>query len=573
MPMHNRDVAGVLEAIADLLDIQDENTFRIRAYREAARTINSLTGRVADMVEEGEDLTELSGIGEDLAGKIETIVNTGTHPLLEELEDEVPRSLQELLRISGLGPRGIQTIHEQLGVTDLEGLRKAAEQGSIARLEGFGEKTRQKILNEIENIASGEDRSLLSDVEAIADDVERHIRSHGGVKKVCVAGSLRRRKETVGDLDVLVSCRRDADIMEHFLEYEDIEEVEARGDTRTTAVLQSGLQVDVRVVPHAAYGAALVYFTGSKRHCIRLRKRGRKMDLKVNEYGVYSGRKKIAGKTEEDVYRALELPWIAPELREDRGEMEAAEENRLPELVELDDIRGDLHAHTSRTDGHDSIEEMAKAARDRGYEYLAITEHSERVTVAGGLDADQLAGHIDDIQRVDESLEGIAILGGVEVDILEDGSLDLPDDILSRLDVVVASVHYSFDLSREKQTERVLKALDNPQVNILGHPTSRKLGQREPFEIDLERIMEAAAERGCCLELNAYPNRLDLTDVACMKAREKGAGVAISTDAHRVSHLDYMRFGVGQARRGWLERDDVINTRSLDDLRELLKRT
>ena len=572
MPVHNRDVASVFETIADLLDIKGGNTFRIRAYRNAARTVDSLTRDVSDMLEEGEDLSELSDIGEDLAGKIETIVETGTHPLLEELKEEVPESLQELLRVSGLGPRGVQTIHEELGITDLDGLRKAAEQGSISELSGFGEKTQAKILEEVESITSQEERTLLAEAVKIADEVVEHMRSHHGVKKACAAGSLRRRRETVGDLDILVSCREDADVMDHFLEFEDVDEVVARGDTKTTVILRSGLQVDLRVVPHAAYGAALVYFTGSKQHNIRLRKRGQDRDLKVNEYGVHSGREKLAGKTEEEVYGALDLPWIAPELREDRGEIEAAGKGGLPDLVELDDIRGDLHAHTRRTDGHQTIREMAEAARDLGYEYLAITEHSKRVTVAGGLDADELAAHADDIEEADGKVEGIRILRGVEVDILEDGSLDLPDDVLQRLDVVVASVHYKFDLPRDEQTQRVLRALDNPHLNVLGHPTGRKLGEREPYEIDLERILEAAAERGCFLELNAYPDRLDLTDLACMRAREKGAKVVISTDAHRSSHLEYMCFGVGQARRGWLTASDVVNTRPVDELLEMMER-
>jgi DNA polymerase (family 10) len=524
------------------------------------------------MLEDGEDLSELSGIGEDLAGKIETIVETGTHPTLEELKDEVPESLQELLRVSGLGPRGVQTIYEELGVTDLDGLLKAAKQGSLSQLSGFGEKTQAKILEEVESIASEEERTLLAEAADIASEVVEHLRSHRGVKKACAAGSLRRRRETVGDLDILVSCREDADVVDHFLEFEDIDEVVARGDTKTTVILRSGLQVDLRVVPHAAYGAALVYFTGSKQHNIGLRRRGQERNLKVNEYGVHSGREKVAGKTEEEVYEALDLPWIAPELRENRGEIEAAEEGGLPDLVELDDIRGDLHAHTSRTDGHQTIREMAEAARDLGYGYLAITEHSRRVTVAGGLDADELAAHADDIEEADGDIEGIRILSGVEVDILEDGSLDLPDDVLQRLDVVVASVHYRFGLPRGRQTERVLRALDNPHLHILGHPTGRMLGQRDPYEIDLERIMEAAAERGCFLELNAYPERLDLTDVACMRAREKGAKVVISTDAHRTSHLEYMRFGVGQARRGWLSASDVVNTRPVDELLEMMER-
>lgn len=570
--MHNRDVADIFRTIADLLDIRGDNRFRIRAYRNAARTVESQPGSVAEMVGRGEDLTRLSGLGEDLAGKVETIVRTGSHPLLEELSEEVPRSLRELLQVSGLGPRGVHAIHSELGVTDLDGLRRAAEKGEIEGLEGFGEKTQRKILAETEEMAGAERRTLLNDAEEVADSLIAHLESVRGVKKVCVAGSLRRRKETVGDLDVLVSSRRDARPLEHLQEMDEVEDVLAGGETKTTVILRSGMQVDVRSVAHASYGAALVYFTGSKQHNIRLRKRGVERGLKINEYGVHRDGRKVAGRTEEEVYGSVGLEWITPELREDRGEMEASEEGSLPELVTEEDIRGDLHAHTKRTDGHHTIREMAEAAREMGYEYLAITEHSKRVTVAGGLNAEELARHAEAIGEADSETEGISLLKGVEVDILEDGSLDLPPDVLRRLDVVVASVHYGFDMPRERMTERILRAMDDPCLSIVGHPTGRKLGQREPYDVDLDAILEGARERGCHMELNAFPDRLDLTDAACRRAKEVGVKVAVSTDAHRTGHLRYIRYGVGQARRGWLSARDVLNTRPLGELRKLLDR-
>ena len=571
MPVHNKDIIRVLETVADLLDIQKENQFRTRAYRQAAQTINSLPDSVTEMIDKGEDLTRLSGIGEDLAGKIKTIAQTGSLPLLEELQEQIPPSLQELLRIPGLGPRGVKVIYDALGVTDLQGLKKAAEQDLLQDLEGFGEKTQKKILEEIKKNDSHEDRMLFRDAQAISQTLLDYLKKLDGVKKVEAAGSLRRKKETVGDLDILLSCKRGTDAMGHLLDYEDVEKVVVQGKTKTSVVLRSGLQVDLRVVAHASYGSALLYFTGSKAHGIKLRKRGMERELKINEYGVYKNKKKVAGKTEHQIYKKLGLPFIPPELREDRGEIEAAEKDHLPKLVQRRDIKGDLHVHTKKTDGHQSIEEMAKEAEKLGYEYLAITEHSKRVTVAGGLDAEELEKHIRDIEKVNQGMDNIEILTGAEVDILEDGSLDLPDDILSRLDVVIGSVHYKFNLSRKKQTRRIVTAMENPYFMILGHPTGRKINQREPMDLDLDDIFSAAKDNGCFLELNAFYDRLDLTDIACIQAAKKKVGVVINTDAHRTPHMDYMDFGVAQARRGWLEAKDVLNTRSLKQLRKCLK--
>lgn len=361
--------------------------------------------------------------------------------------------------------------------------------------------------------------------------------------------------------------------MGHFTAFEDISEVIAKGDTKSTVRLRCGLQVDLRSVAHASYGAALHYFTGSKPHNIRIRKRGVERNLKINEYGVFAGKKKVGGKKEKEIYDKVGLPYIVPELREDRGEVQAAEKDRLPKLIKLEDIKGDLHVHTRRTDGHQTIEEMAEAAKERGYDYIAITEHSKHVSVAQGLNSDELREHVEDIKKADHKVKGISILSGIEVDILEDGSLDLPDDVLSKLDVVICSIHYKFNLSEKKQTQRVIKAMDNPNFMILAHPTGRKINERKPYAIDLEEILKSAKEKGCFLELNAFPNRLDLADVACQRAREIGVKLAINTDAHRITHLDYIRYGIDQARRGWLEPADVINTRSVKSLKKLLKRS
>jgi DNA polymerase (family X) len=571
MPVHNKDIIRVLETVADLLDIQNENRFRTRAYRQAAQTINSLPQSVTEMIDKGEDLTRLSGIGEDLAGKIKTIAQTGSLPLLEELQEQIPPSLQELLRIPGLGPRGVKGIYDALGVTDMQGLKKAAEQDRLQDLKGFGEKTQEKILAEIKKNDVHEDRMLFRDARDISRTIIDYMKTLDGVKKVEAAGSLRRKKETVGDLDILLSCKRGTDAMGHLLDFEDVEKVVVQGKTKTSVVLRSGLQVDLRVVAHASYGSALLYFTGSKAHNIKLRKRGVERDLKINEYGVYRDKKKVAGKTEREVYKKIGLAFIPPELREDRGEIEAAEKDRLPDLVRRRDIKGDLHVHTKKTDGHQTIEEMAKEAEKLGYEYLAITEHSKHVAVAGGLDAKELEKHIQDIQKVNRRMDNIEILTGVEVDILEDGSLDLPDEILSQLDVVIGSVHYKFNLSGKKQTRRIVTAMENPNFMILGHPTGRKINQREPMDLNLDDIFSAAKDNGCFLELNAFYDRLDLTDIACMQAAKKKVGVVINTDAHRTPHMDYMGFGVAQARRGWLEAGDVLNTRSLKQLRKCLK--
>jgi DNA polymerase (family 10) len=408
--------------------------------------------------------------------------------------------------------------------------------------------------------------------EQIAGPLLEYLKAAKGVKQAVIAGSYRRRKDTVGDLDILVTAKRGSEVMKRFAAYDEVGEVVSQGTTRSTVILRSGLQVDLRVVPEASYGAALHYFTGSKDHNIAIRTLAVKKGLKVNEYGVFKGEERIAGKTEKEVYALFDLPFIPPELRENHGEIEAARKKRLPKLIALDDIRGDLHAHTKATDGRYTAEEMALAAKARGYDYLAICDHSKHVTIAKGLDAKRLAKQIDEIDRLNEKLKGVRLLKSTEVDILDDGTLDLPDSILKELDLRVCAIHYQFGLSAEKQTERIIRAMDNRYFNILAHPTGRLMGEREAYAVDMQKLMEAALERGCFLEVNAQPERMDLSDMHCRMAKDMGLKLAISTDAHTTANLDFMRFGIDQARRGWLEADDVLNTRSWKELTKLLAR-
>jgi DNA polymerase (family 10) len=571
LPVYNSDVAEIFRQIADLLDIEGANQFRVRAYRNAARTISTLSHNVADMVDEGQDLSELEGIGEDLAGKIEEIVKTGTLEQLQEIKQRTPPELAGMLDIAGLGPKRVQAIYEDLGITTLDELRQAAEDGDIQDLEGFGPKTEQNILDELEREPE-EERTLLSVAEEYVAPLVEYLRGVEGVEEVKAAGSYRRRKETVGDLDILATGEDGERIIERFVEYEDVEKIVSQGETRSTVLLRLGIQVDLRVVAHESYGAALLYFTGSKAHNIALRNMALDRNWKVNEYGVFEEQERIAGETEEEIYQLLDLAYVTPELREDRGEIEAAQKGALPQLVTLEDLRGDLQSHTKSSDGHGTLEEMAEAAKKLGYEYLAITDHSQYVGVTQGLDADELAEQIGAIDQLNEKLEGIRLLKAIEVDILDDGSLDMPDDMLEKLDLTLCSVHSRFNLSRDEQTERILRAMDNPNFNILAHPTGRRIQERRPYEVDMERLLEGALERGCFLEVNAQPDRLDLDDVYCKMAKEMGLKLSISTDAHRPVELEYMHFGVGQARRGWLEPDDVLNTRSWKDLKALLKR-
>ncbi|APR80322.1 DNA polymerase X family protein [Minicystis rosea] len=572
--VHNAEVAAAFEEIADLLAIEDESPFRVRAYRNAARVIGELGREVAAMVASGEDLTALPGIGKDLAAKIRELVVTGELDVLRALRERTPPALTALLRLPGLGPKRVRALYATLGVRTVDELRAAAEAKHIREIPGFGEKTEARILQALAANEAERGRFPLASVSGDAEALVRWLSAAPSAERVTIAGSYRRGRETVGDLDILVSADEDADaVMDRFVSYEAVARVTAEGPTRAAAVLKSGIAVDVRVVPRASFGAALHYFTGSKAHNIAVRRMGQDRGLKINEYGVFRGEDPIAGDTEESVYASVDLPYIEPELREDRGELEAAREGRLPDLVRLEDLRGDLHAHSTATDGRDTVRVMAEAARARGLTYLAMTEHSRRLRMVHGLDPAGLRRTCAAIDRLNETLTGIVVLKGIEVDILEDGSLDLPDDVLGELDLVVGAVHSRFDLPRAAQTERILRAMDRPSFSILAHPSARLVQRRAPIDIDMIRIIRHAKERGCFMELDAQPDRLDLTDVHARLCRDEGVLVAVSSDAHRAADLAGLRFGVIQARRGWLSKSDVLNTRTLPALKRLLRRT
>ncbi|MBT8078164.1 MAG: DNA polymerase/3'-5' exonuclease PolX [Gammaproteobacteria bacterium] len=572
MPVRNSEIADIFEKLADLLEIEESNPFRVRAYRNAAQSIRGHGKAMADLLEQGADLSELPDIGEDLAEKIQTIVTTGELPLLNEVESRTPAALSDMMRIEGLGPKRVKTLYKTLDIKSIDDLKRAARSGKIREIPGFGKKTEDRIRTRVEGFTSHEQRVKLCVAEQIAEPLVDYLRKVKGVKDIVIAGSFRRRKETVGDLDILIAAARDSIVMDRFVEFGEVVEVISKGRTRARVRLRCGMSVDVRVVPAVSFGAALVYFTGSKQHNIAIRKMGVRRNLKINEYGVFRDKKRVAGKSEKSVYASVGLPVIVPELRENRGELQAARKNRLPHLITMEDIRGDLHCHTRATDGRDTPRRMAEAAAERGYEYLSINDHSKRVAVANGLDRKRLLKQIKEIDKLNEKLDGIELLKSVELDILQDGSLDLPDSVIKELDFTVCAVHYGFNLSRRKQTDRVLRAMDNPYFNILAHPTGRLINEREPYPINLEAIMKAAKERGCFLELNAHPDRLDLTDDACLLAKEIQVRIAVSTDAHSASDLRYMRCGIDQARRGWLEKTDIINTLSLSKLKELFAR-
>jgi DNA polymerase (family X) len=583
--MENIEIAARLEELADLLEIRGANPFRIRAYRNAVRTIRGLTRGLGDMVAGGEDLTELPGIGTDLSSHIQELIETGGLELLEEVALEVPRELALLTRIEGVGPKKAKKLWKELGVTTPDALEEAVKAGKVEKLEGFGKKSAEKILRAIEDFRKQQGRFLRNEAMQFLRPLMAELEGAPEVTRLEVAGSFRRGKETVGDIDLLAVVDGDSEaVMERFTGFREVERRSMSGPTRGSVVLRSGLPVDLRIIDEESYGAALHYFTGSKEHNVEVRKLARQRGLKVSEYGVFevadgegegddpgSGTR-VAGATEEEVFAAVDLPWIPPVLRENRGEIQAAREGRLPELVEVMDIRGDLHMHSTWSDGRNSITEMARACQDRGYEYLAMTDHSQAVTVARGLTPERLREQWDEIERVREEVPGIHLFRGCEVDILKDGTLDLPDEILEGLDIVLVAVHSHFNLDQATMTRRVLRALEHPLVDILVHPTGRLLGRREPYALDVEAVLEGAREHDVAVELNANPRRLDLNDVQLFRARELGLRVSVATDSHRTEQLDYMESGLEQGRRGWLEARDIVNCLSLGEIRKWLKR-
>ncbi len=602
--MENVEIAERLGRIADLLEIRGDNPFKIRAYRNAARTVEGLAEPIAEMVRRGEDLETLPAVGKDMAGYITELVRTGHLRRLESLEKRTPHGAAELVRLEGIGPKKALRLGKELGIRSIDELERALDKGEVEKLAGFGKRSAEKLRQAIRDYRKHRERYKLSDADQLVRPLLDYMRDAPGAREVEVAGSYRRRVETIGDVDILVAARPARPVMEHFTEYPEAVRVESAGTTRGSIVLRNGLHVDLRVVAPESWGAALHYFTGSKAHNIRVRRLGIERGLKINEYGVFradegkrkgAGKKgakqkakshaggdgrggggvkwiRVGGKTEEEVFRAVGMDVVPPELREDRGEVQAALEGKLPDLITIDDIRGDLQLHTTWSDGRDTLEDMVRAARKRGYAYLAVTDHSPAVRVAGGLDPARLEKQWKEIDALARRTRGITILKGMEVDILADGSLDLPDEFIERLDVVVVAVHSRMGMARAKMTDRIIKGISHPGVHILAHPTGRIINRREPYQVDLDAVFEAAAEHGVAVEIDAQPDRLDLSDVFARRARELGVKLAIDSDAHSTGDLRYMRYGVDQARRAWIEKGDVINTMPLARLRKWLAR-
>ncbi|KAB0632379.1 phosphoesterase [Burkholderia stagnalis] len=574
MTIHNAECAAVFAEIADMLEIQGANPFRVRAYRNAARTIADYGRDIPTMIANGDDLGRIPSIGVDLASKLREIAATGTCELQQTLRHALPAAIVGLLDVQGLGAKRVKALHDALHVDTLEQLKAAAKEGRVRELPGFGAKTEAHLLDALDaRLQHAQQRFLLPFAEQCLAPLLECLRAVPGAGDTVPAGSFRRRRETVGDLDILVTARDPAAITDAFVGYGEVARVLARGATRSSVVLKSGIQVDLRVVDADAFGAALVYFTGSKAHNIVLRRLAQAGGLKINEYGVFRGDERIAGATEASVYESIGLHWIPPELREDHGEIDASRAGRLPALVERKHLRGDLHAHTDASDGHDGLRAMAQAARARGLAYLAITDPVRQPGAARGVDRERLARQIDEIDRLNASFDDFVLLKGVEAEILEDGSLGVPDDMLGRLDLVVGAMYDGLDLPRAAQTERVLRAMDHPHFTILAHPTGRVLGENDGCDLDLPRVIEHAHARGCFLELDAQPQRLDLADIWCREAARAGVLVSIDSDARSAHALDDLGLGVDQARRGWLTRPDVLNTRTLAQLRPLLART
>ncbi len=571
MSIHNTDIADAFDEIGDLLSIQGDNAFRVRAYRRAAQIVRGLPRQLAEMTDSSE-LERLPGIGKDLSGKIAEFVKTGRLAALEKLRRQVPSGVRDLLALPAMGPARVRALVSSLHVASRADLARALAAGRVGELRGFGPVLRAKLERELAVKPDDTPHRLpLSVAAEYAEPLRRYLAAVGGVERVEIAGSYRRGRDTVGDLDVLLSAPPGTEPIAALEQYPDVREVTASGATKAAGILRNGLGLDVRVVPPESFGAALQYFTGSKQHGIHVRRRAQERGLKLNEYGLFQGAKRIAGRTEEGVYERLGLSWIAPELREDRGEIEAAQRHALPALIERADLRGDLHVHSVASDGQDSLEEMVAAARRQKLSYIAMTDHSKYLGIVRGLDADRLERQGEAIDALNGTLRGFTVLKGAEVDILEDGRLALPDAVLGKLDVVVIAVHSHFGLPEARQTTRILRALERPNVSILAHPSGRVLGERGPYALDLERVIDAVHARGCFLEVNSQPLRLDLDDIHIKAAIERGVRLSIASDAHSIDQLVNLEGGVRQARRGWARKEDVLNARPLAEARQLLR--
>jgi len=567
--MKNLLVAKILNEIADILEMQDVE-FKPRAYRKAARTVESLSKSIEEVYEENK-LKELSGVGESIAEKIAEIIETGTSQYLEKLKKQMPADIEALTSIEGMGPKSVKKLYEKLKIKTLDDLARAAEQHEIRKIKGFGPTTEKNILEHLELARRGKERILLGFAMPIANEIKERLKKEKAVSQIEVTGSLRRMKETIGDIDILVSSTEPKKVADFFVSMKNVREVLGKGVTKCSVILKNNIRVDLRIIKEKSFGAALMYFTGSKDHNIKLRKIAMSKSYKLNEYGLFKKDNQIAGKTEKEAYRKLGMDWIAPELRENRGEIEAAQKHKLPKLIAYDAINGDLQVHTKWSDGGNTIEEMAEAAKALGYSYICISDHYSKMKIAGGLNERQIRKEIKEIERINAKIEDIEILKGAEIDIKADGALQAKKSVLKELDIVVASVHSNFDQTKKEMTKRLIAAIESGNVNILGHPTGRKINTKNPSPIDMEKLFEASKRTETFLEINAFPERLDLDDFHARAAKEAGCKLAINTDAHNREHLKYMRLGIATARRGWLNENDVINTLPLKGLMKLLK--
>jgi DNA polymerase (family 10) len=569
--MENSDFANIFWQMGEFLELKENNPFKVRAYQKAAMNIGSLSEPLDSIYKKGglTSLKEIPGIGEAIAEKIEELIKTGKLKAYQKLEKEFPRKFVELMTVPGMGPKTAIMLKSKMKIDSVEKLEAAAKKGLLHDLPGMGEKKEQNILKGIEQHKRHVSRVLLPVAFEHARALVDHLKKLKEVQEAIPAGSLRRLKETIGDIDILVISKAPNKVMDRFVKYPEVDRVLSKGETRSSVVLHDGMQADVRVLPGEDFGAALHYFTGGKLHNIAIREMAQDRGMKVSEYGIFRGKKRVGGEREEDIFRLLGLKYIEPELREGQGELEAARKNKLPKLVELNDIRGDLHCHTKASDGNNSMEEMTEAAKKLRYKYLAITDHSISARIAGGLTEKELFENLKKIDAANKKIKGITILKGAEVDISPEGKLDYPDAVLKELDVVIAAVHSRFGMSKEDMTKRVTRALENKYVNILAHPTGRLLGSRDPYEINMEKVLTAAKLTGTFIELNAHPSRLDLYDIYCREAARMGIMIAINTDSHSTTQFDNMKWGIAAARRGWLEAKDVLNSLPLE---KLLKR-
>lgn len=569
--MKNKEIAEILNKVAALLDIKGDNPYRIRAYQKAAQTIEALTTDIEELAKQGK-LEKLPGIGSDLASKIKEILTTGTLSLYEELKKEIPLVLLNFLEIPGLGPKKVKVLYEKLNIRTIEDLEKACREHKIAKLPGFGWKTEENILKGIKLFKEKTGRRPLGEVLPVAEEIVNILKKETSIENIAIAGSIRRRRETVKDIDILITTTDAEKVMKKIVELPLVEEVIAFGETKTSVRLKTGIQMDVRVVEPSSWGAALAYFTGSKAHNIRVRELALEKGLKINEYGVFKGETKIAGKTEEEVYASIGLPFIPPEIREDRGEIEAALHNNLPKLVNYDEIKGDAHVHSKYSDGTASLEEIIAKAEKLGLSWVAVCDHSQSLKVAGGMSIEDLFKKKRHIEELNRRSTKVKLIFGAEVDILSDGSLDYPDEVLAEIDFVIAAIHTGFQQSEEQITNRIISALKHPLVHAIAHPTGRIIGEREPYAVNINKVIEVASQYGKALEINAYYKRLDLNEINARAAKEKGVPLIIGTDAHFIDQIEYLPLGTAVARRGWCERKDILNTLTYEEFMAYLKK-